>query len=151
MNQEEKRQRHNALTLESYYRNRATILLRERKYRVTHRSQINKEKKEFYENNKTKICKHAKEHRDNLRAEIKKILGTKCIICGEKPKRLCFHDITLKPHINSPRYILAHIKDFVPLCYQCHKTLHRFLRFKVAFSMWLGSCQIPRKEEQKNE
>jgi predicted HNH restriction endonuclease len=149
VNPEEKRLRHNAITLKSYYRNRTSILLRMKKYREIHKSQISKEKKEFYKENKTKICQHAKEHRDNLRTEIKNVLGTKCIICGEKPKRLCFHDVTLKPHINSPRYILEHIKDFIPLCYQCHRTLHRFLRFKVAFSMWLGSCQIPRKEERE--
>jgi predicted HNH restriction endonuclease len=147
MNQEEKRLRHNTVTLKSYYKNRTIILKKMKEYRDTHKNQTHKEKQKYYKDNKIQICQHAKIHRDDLRTKIKKVLGTKCVICGETPKRICFHDITLNPHINSPRYILEHIKDFIPLCYQCHKTLHRFLRFKIAFSMWIGSCKNGNKTE----
>lgn len=60
----------------------------------------------------------------SLNKEINRILGQKCIICGQTRGKLCCHEIHGKRHTCSPRYILNHPKDFVRVCHRCHTALH---------------------------
>jgi predicted HNH restriction endonuclease len=90
----------------------------DRRYRERHRKRYN-----------------AKRRRQNrtIWEKVKSILGDSCCVCGTKPiegkRRIGFHEIHGKSHKENPYYILKHLSDFVPLCHQCHKSLHRVLRF----------------------
>lgn len=80
--------------------------------------------------------KYNKRRRDQIRDkwnEVISILGDKCIVCGLKTRsrrRVSFHEIHGKPHKTNPWYILKHIKDFVPVCESCHKTIHKYHKYK---------------------
>jgi hypothetical protein len=61
--------------------------------------------------------------------KIKEILGSLCILCGSS-KRVCLHEIHGKRHITLKYYILQHIEDFIPLCFNCHNSLHKMSKTK---------------------
>jgi len=96
------KEKHRKSVLKSYYK---------------HRLEINIRRKALYE---------------QRRQEIKRLIGDKCIICGNK-KNICFHEIYGKKHIKNGGYtyllyIIENHNDFVCLCYWCHKIIHHIER-----------------------
>jgi len=87
-----------------------------RKYWKTHPEQYKKHKE------------LVKKERLNLRVEIEKKIGNRCVICGSQEK-LSFHEINGKPHYNShkdsqEKYYLDNWQDFIPLCQKHHRFIH---------------------------
>jgi len=67
------------------------------------------------------------------RENLLKVIGDKCLICGSK-KRLFLHEVYGKKHPSDYSYILSHAKDFVPLCYKCHMSVHWLMSvFKLSW------------------
>jgi hypothetical protein len=62
---------------------------------------------------------------------IRKKLGNKCLFCGfESIQRNVAHEIHGKDHhTKSQYYILNNLKDFVPLCRYCHKSVHWCMKY----------------------
>jgi len=106
--------------------------------------------REWYQKNKDKAKQYQKtyreKHRDKYnksnreqsrkkRAEIRQMLGNSCTLCGWIPKKgqknLSCHEIHGKTHKDNPYYIIKNIKNFIPLCKHCHKTLHLYHRYKT--------------------
>jgi len=125
---------------EWYQKNKEKILEQQRKYRETHPDK--RTYKDRKSKNPEKFLKQRREYMSRyiqeLRRRIENLIGNKCILCGEN-KKLCFHEIYGKNHYiicksysncTTLKYILKNIKDFVPLCRQCHKCLHLYKKIK---------------------
>jgi len=119
-----------------------------KKYRSKNREKISKQKKEWKKRNPKKVIEYykrenekrktspevrkkfldyQKEYRKNKVEELKKLIGFKCLICGSTKIR--FHEIHGKSHKTANySYTLKHYKDFVPLCFKCHRAIH-WLKF----------------------
>ncbi len=81
---------------------------------------------------KAKSCERYLKHR----AFLKKEIGANCCICGDD-KRLIFHEVYGKTHTITFKYYREYIKDFVPMCYGCHRTLHRYFNKQEKLSPFL--------------
>ena len=73
-----------------------------------------------------RIKENLKKKERQLRDENFRILGKKCSICGME-ENTEFHEIHGKKHERSNRYIALHREDFIVLCFQCHKIVHRLV------------------------
>lgn len=80
-----------------------------RSYRNRHREQL-----------------HARQRRlrEKQKGLVQKLLGSECLICGSEEK-IKYHEISGKAHQVTWSYILKHLQDFAPLCWDCHGFLHR--------------------------
>jgi len=110
------------------------------KYNETYRQ-------EHLEEIKKQQGKYVKEHRKerNLynqkwRKEVKDFLiqkhGKICIVCGKEPKGnyLVFHEKNFKPHDHITLNQIKKVwQNFIPLCRNCHRTLHHFKNHKENF------------------
>ena len=77
--------------------------------------------------------------RARYKYKIERILGKKCVICNSDKKKILYHEIHGKPHHSHYiTYILKHIEDFVAICYNCHKTLHHYMKYKEKFDKYLS-------------
>lgn len=83
-------------------------------YRDKNRKLTNAYADKYYERDKKKLIE---------------FLGSNCIFCGSK-KRVCYHQIYGKRHIDNKYYILRHKENFVPLCFNCHTSLHRLSKIE---------------------
>lgn len=87
---------------------------------IDHLADIKKERRKYDEKQKRKIIE---------------LLGNKCRICGRRneygnrKQRLAAHEIYGKKHKQRRKYIIEHYKDFVILCYQCHKGVHFCMKY----------------------
>jgi hypothetical protein len=75
-----------------------------------------------------KIYIRQKRRRIEQKKIIEEKLGIKCFVCGDI-KKVKYHEISGKSHTINLDYILKHIDDFIPLCWDCHGYLHR--RFRI--------------------
>jgi hypothetical protein len=79
---------------------------------------------------------YLKGRREKYRIMVVEILGKTCVLCNEegnlfgRTHTIEYHEIHGKPHVEHPYYTFKHIKDFVPLCWKCHRTIHFFARMK---------------------
>lgn len=115
---------------EAYYRDREKNLRRMKKYRNRNHEERKRKRRMNYATNVEKYRKYQREWSKKRRKEVEKIIGTQCLICGST-KKVCFHEIHGKPHPHARyRYVLNHPEDFVPLCFDCHEALHRYVKIK---------------------
>jgi hypothetical protein len=63
--------------------------------------------------------------------EVKRLLGTKCVVCNNDFRMIHYHEIHGRKHTMHYSYILHHLKDFVPLCCRCHNVAHYLLNLGV--------------------
>lgn len=83
----------------------------------------------YWKKNKEIIQKKRRKEKEKFY----QLIGNKCIICGND-KRIAFHEKNGKEHKFRPSYYLEHFKDFITLCYFCHKTIHRYAVIKSEFT-----------------
>jgi len=102
-----------------YYENRKNVLERQ---------------KQYYRQNKKKVEVYHKIYLKKLKKKLLNLKGSKCIICDAE-KNLIFHEIHGKKHVRSLHYISNHINDFILLCYFCHMTLHRLIKYPKIVSL----------------
>lgn len=125
----------------------------QREYYQKHKKRLNTWHREYYKKNREQILAQQKEYlrqpkikerRKMYQRKIRKFvkdfliqkLGEICIVCNTMPKSnyLVFHDKTLKPHEHlTPNQIKQRWQDFVPMCRNCHRTLHHFIKYKDKF------------------
>jgi hypothetical protein len=94
--------------------------------------QKHKTERKLYDKNYYKTHKEQrKAYRKKWRKEVKDFLISKhgkiCVSCGLTPKEnyLVFHRKNLIPHDHlTPNQIKKLWKEFIPLCRNCHRTLH---------------------------
>lgn len=124
-------------------------------YHSKHREETNQKSREYYathkEERKIYDQNYVRGHREErklynqkIRKEVKDFLiqkyGKICIVCGEEPKGsyLIFHEKNFKSHEHlTPNQVKTLWQNFVPLCRNCHRTLHRFKRFLEKFKQLL--------------
>ena len=80
----------------------------------------------YYENHKEHCKENTRKRRLRILEKVRKLIGDKCILCGET-KKLYYHEIYNKKHPCGIDYIYRHYKDFIPLCLKCHTTIHWIL------------------------
>lgn len=76
------------------------------------------------------LYKYQKAYRKRQKEKVRKLVGDKCIICGNSKRRIAYHEIHGKPHrtnYGEYSYILDHPQDFVSICCRCHNVLHYLL------------------------
>jgi len=84
--------------------------------------------------------KKHKEARQKTRKFLFSKLGNQCIICGKPNTKfnIIFHEIHCKKH---GFLVLKRIKtqwqNFVPMCKNCHKILHHFIKHRKKFERLL--------------
>jgi len=69
---------------------------------------------------------HSNEHCKELKNKLRLEFGNKCFLCKYE-KKLSFHEVNGNKHPignSTPYYIRKHPKDFVLVCYRCHRGLH---------------------------
>lgn len=116
--------------------NRKKRVEQSRKHYWEHLDQVLRYKKEyvkgFSEERKSRNREDSRNRAREQREELKKIIGSKCFICGIE-KFIHFHEIHGKEHRISYYYYIKHPKDFVPLCYHCHRAFHKFMKDKERY------------------
>lgn len=95
-----------------------------REWRNQNREKVRKSSRRRYHENIVHYRQYAKNWKRKQREEIKRKLGSKCVICG-KTEKLVAHEVHGKPH-NQTKYwfTLKHIEDFVLLCKKHHEMVH---------------------------
>lgn len=100
-----------------------------RLWKKRNREKTKAQKRRWWARIKEKDKKKRVVARAQERAEILKLFGTICILCGKNPvKRVQIHEIYGKRHPRRLKYYLEHKEDFVCLCYQCHRMVHRMMK-----------------------
>lgn len=66
---------------------------------------------------------------DKARMELLQLIGDKCLKCGATGK-IHFHEKHGVNHPTEDSYYREHIGDFIPLCSDCHMTVHRLRRIR---------------------
>lgn len=125
-------------------------------YHWKHREETNRKSKNYYQTHKEERKlydqNYVKTHREERklynrrwRKEVKDFLiqkhGKICIVCGKEPKGsyLVFHEKNFKPHDHiTPNQIKNIWQNFVPLCRNCHRTLHHFKLYRENFEKLLS-------------
>src|SRR5207253_8927404 len=79
------------------------------------RSQNLRTRQEYRDN----FRQYDREYERRKRLELVSKLGEMCLLCGYNPIAE-YNEIHGKRHPAGPRYALAHLNDFVPLCRPCH-------------------------------
>ena len=117
------------------------------------RDRLRQKWRNAYWRKREKISQRRKERfsrlKEKCREELKRIFGTRCIICGGIDKRskigVSFHNIKNEKHPYNQvhrkyQYIIAHKEDFIPVCISCHNGIH-WLQGKVGLT-WEQIKQI---------
>ena len=95
-----------------------------------HRKRTRKNQRTYYQRHKLEHYLYQKDyiikHKGERRKKLLELIGNKCFVCGEI-KHIMFHEIHNKRHPISMKYYFYHLKDFIPLCYRCHRTLHTII------------------------
>jgi len=87
-----------------------------------------------------KIVKYyAQKHRQDLmREKLKNTIGKKCRICASL-EGINYHNVRNEKHSPSRYQILKNAKDFVPLCWKCHRAIHFLIRsYKTSGKLHIG-------------
>ena len=126
-----------------------------RNYHKIHRKEQNLKSKEYYQQHKEKRKLYDKEyirtHKEErklynrkIRKEAKDFLinkhGRTCVGCGltSKDNYLVFHRKNFIPHDHlTPNQARKLWKEFIPLCRNCHRTLHHFVKHRKKFERLL--------------
>lgn len=153
------------------FKNRGEYLKYQKNYRIHHKEEHKKWCKDNYNLHKTERLNYAKDYRNkNInkvlengqnwrdKNKIKKIelIGNKCIICGSK-NYVDYHEIHGKKHTPSLLYYIKHFKDFIPLCRDCHKSLHGLMRLndeelnKILVYLKIFKIEAESKESQEKK
>lgn len=136
------RKKNLARNKEYYQKHREKLLRKQKEYQKTHQEERRKYNYDYWRKNKKILLEKQKnryhnpeyktrenmlnflrKYRKKLRAEIKMIIGDKCIVCN-KEENIHYHEIYGRKHKEDYKYILEHSKDFVPLCGKCHLIIH---------------------------
>jgi len=68
------------------------------------------------------------------REELKKIFGSKCILCPKEEGKMYLHEIHGKSHSSRhPSFYLLRQNNFRKLCGRCHNMVHGLLRFGITW------------------
>lgn len=96
------------------------------RYYQEHHDEILEKQHEYHKRNRNKRNLKSREWRFKIRQRLKEEIGEVCAICGRKPnKRLQYHEIHFLSHdYASPKFILDHKENFIPVCNFCHRALH---------------------------
>lgn len=119
-----------------YQKNRQKLLNYRKNYYLTHTDRYKKltktrlSKLAVDKEYKQEIALKLLSWKEKCKLKVQQILGFQCALCGSTKGRLEYHEIHGKRHTESFAYILKHIKDFIPLCWKCHRTIHFFSRMK---------------------
>lgn len=123
----------------------------ESKYRKT--KEYRDGKNLYYSNNKKDVLKRNKDWRDKKKHQVEEILGIKCFFCPmtKNECKVNYHEIhgIKHPYAGSMKfkYILDHIKDFIPACEYCHKTIHALAKNRERIEDYLKFANmIPSKK-----
>lgn len=73
-----------------------------------------------------KYIRYSREWRKSQIKKLKNLIGDKCIIC-DSAENIIFHEIHGKSHKSASQtlYVEKHWKDFIPLCFRCHRAIHQ--------------------------
>jgi hypothetical protein len=93
-------------------------------YRESHLKELKQKKREYHLSHKKQDALRDKKNWIKNKQKVVLILGDSCIVCGSK-QNVEYHNIKSIKHQSNPYYILSHIKDFVPLCWKCHRAKTR--------------------------
>ena len=104
----------------------------DRRYYLKHREQKNERVKAYYHKNLEKCRTYQNQRNKTLTEKLHGLIGDTCFICSSK-EHIIFHEKHGLNHeryrgANGYRYYLEHHKDFIPLCYLCHKLVHGLKR-----------------------
>jgi len=104
-----------------------------RRKRAGENTKIVNKPKPTEEEIKIKRREYNKRYRENLKRKIDNLLGTKCVICGEKRKRMVAHEIYGNSHegggVKMKLDVIKRPEDFRRLCSVCHKGVHWVMEF----------------------
>lgn len=100
-----------------------------KKWRSNNKDRLRVYEKERYQKRKEYCVRLNRERDRELYDELDIRLGKICKICSRERQRIYRHEIHGKSHSGDPRYILAHIEDFIPLCSTCHQRLHWAMKY----------------------
>jgi hypothetical protein len=85
----------------------------------------------YYYKNKDKWKLYQKQWYKKRMEKLDGLIGDTCFICNSK-EHICFHE---KHGLNHEyhgsygyHYYLEHHKDFIPLCFECHRLVHGLKR-----------------------
>lgn len=105
-----------------------------KKWRSKNQQRLRDYDRDRYPKRKGYLIRKGAERDRELYSEVDRLLGKKCVFCGRERKRIYRHEIHGKEHPMDPRYILAHIEDFIPVCGTCHRCLHWAMKYlKVVY------------------
>ena len=82
-----------------------------------------------YEKYKERNRINRKKKETEIREILYRLIGRKCAVCGTE-QCVHFHEIHGKEHQFTFQYYLDNAKDFITLCYPCHKTIHWYAVIK---------------------
>jgi hypothetical protein len=105
----------------------------DKEYRKTHKKECKGYERKYAQSAKGRatISRASYLRRIKRKAQIEKILGNKCLVCGNNTRKIHYHEIHGKPHTYNGVYIYAyiikHLEDFIPLCCRCHNVVHYLL------------------------
>ena len=101
-----------------------------RKHRKNNRQMYRDESRKLYHEDLKHYQEYARDYKNKKIEEIRKIIGKTCIVCGS-PNVTDYHETHGKKHktgASGIKYLREHLNDFVPLCRDCHKTIHRLAK-----------------------
>lgn len=114
-----------------WYRNHPEKL---REYYGKNREKILKYHIKYHRLNRPSDLKKGAEYYEKIRKQVLKTLGEKCYVCGVIPRtKMNFHEVHGRRHPSFPIYVLKHLDDFVCLCQNCHRAIHKYHKFKCKF------------------
>lgn len=119
------------------------------KYHKEHKKEKRAYAKKYYEEHREWLLKldkkYREEHREKIKAKSRKyykvrrqralaLFGNMCLFCGERQKNLLFHKKDGLPHSNhTVDLVLKNPKEWVLLCFLCHKGVHWNMRYLGMF------------------
>lgn len=98
-------------------------------YHKQDKTLLNKKRRKYRQAHKVELARKSRKYKRTRRLKCLRELGDKCIICGST-KKIKFHEIYGKDHdkYEAWGYVLKHLKDFVPMCRDCHRALHHLAK-----------------------
>lgn len=126
-------------------KNPESIRKAQRKYKHSEKGRVinQKAQRNYYREHREELLQRNRKCREELKQKI----GDRCVICGSigiKKVRdtIEFHELNLIKHNANPCVNLKNKDNFIPLCVNCHQTLHRVLRFSEQFKKLLEIYEI---------
>lgn len=123
-----------------------------REYRKKNREKLRKYQREWKKKNKVWLKPKRKEYQRLYQKKrgkerikkVRKILGTKCVICGYQSNFVRYHEIHGNPHPSPSNndYVLNHVEDFICVCQQCHKVVHHLAKIFDELDTFIKYVQI---------